>query len=303
MSTPAPPHATPYHRLATLRPEWSRWWRPLLTIAAAVIAYTILASLLMVGSVLVLTVAGASPSVGRTLGDPTSPLDVFLRAAFAALLGPAALLGVRLGGWRPTALLASVAGRVRWELLARPAVPVLLVIALAAALPVLLGGGRLPSGLSAGRVLGVAVISVLLAPLLAAGEELAVRGLAQQAIGTWLRHPAWAIVLPVPLALIGRGHDRPTLVIAAILALACGYLTWLTGGLELPILLHAAVAACSGVVALLGGAGAPASPVLGVAIIVVALALGRAGSARDGRGLGRPVVRPSDAPAPEPLRV
>ena len=63
----------------------------------------------------------------------------------------------------------------------------------------------------------------------------------QQAIGTWLRHPLWAILLPVPFELIGRGLSGSSMLGAAILGLACGYLAWKTGGLEASILLRTAV--------------------------------------------------------------
>src|SRR5699024_6519737 len=44
----------PYHRLATLRPEWASWSKPLLAVLATFIAYVVMASVLLVGSVLAL---------------------------------------------------------------------------------------------------------------------------------------------------------------------------------------------------------------------------------------------------------
>jgi len=294
---------TPYHRLATLRPEWSRWWRPLLAIAVALVGYTIFASLLLVGTVVVLGLAGADLSVGRLLGDPTSPLDVFLQCGFAAIALPSALVGVRLGGWRPTDLLWSVAGRFRWTLLRGTAPIVLVVFALVAALPLVLGDAHLAPGLSAGRIVAVIALLVVLAPLQAAGEELAFRGLGQQAIGTWLRHPAWATVIPVPFALIGRGYSAQALIGAAVLGLACGYLAWKTGGMELPILLHLAAVGMTSLAALFGGPVAPQGPVTVVAIAVTALVLGTLTDHRERTGSRQAVTRPADAPAPRLARV
>lgn len=303
MSTPARDLATPYHRLAGLRPEWSRWWRPLLTVIAVLIAYTLLASLLMIGSVLALTAVGSPASIGQVLGDPTSPLDVFLQGAFAALLIPSALIGVRLGAWRPTSLLVSVSGCFRGELLRRTTLPVLLVLALAAAVPLLTGGLRIDPGLSAGRMLAVIVLAALLAPLQAAGEELAFRGVGQQAIGTWLRHPAWAIVLPVPFALIGRGYDAPELATAVVLGLACGFLAWKTGGLELPMLLHGGVVLTTAIAALLGGPASPQGPMMIIAVVGIALVLSRATNAREALSPVEAVTRSAGAPVPAAVRV
>ena len=70
---------TPFHRLATLRPGWSRWHKPLLTLAAAFIAYVVLISVVLVLAILVLALLpGQNVTLGIASGDPTSPLDVTL---------------------------------------------------------------------------------------------------------------------------------------------------------------------------------------------------------------------------------
>ncbi|GAB2537933.1 CPBP family intramembrane glutamic endopeptidase [Brachybacterium huguangmaarense] len=310
MTTPLAPAAprdprpgTPYHRLATLRPEWSRWWRPVLTILATLIAYSVIASLLLVASVLALSLGGAGRGIGRVLGDPTSPLDVALAALFGAAWIPAVLLGVRLGGWRPTALLASVAGRVRGDLVRRCA-PGLLVVVLAGAVITVYTGMHLPSGVSAGRAVAVIALVLLLAPLRAIGEELVFRGVGQQAIGTWLRHPLWAILLPVPFELIGRGLSGSSMLGAAILGLACGYLAWKTGGLEASILLRTAVLVVGGLLDLSGLGGASANPVMHIGIAMAALVLAAlADRTADGVRFAEPRTRPTGEPVPALARV
>jgi hypothetical protein len=47
------------------------------------------------------------------------------------------------------------------------------------------------------------VVILLLVPLQAAAEEYIFRGYLMQSIGRWLRHPAFAILLPVPLFVLG----------------------------------------------------------------------------------------------------
>src|SRR5699024_8933843 len=74
----APAHrtGTAYHRLATLRPEWASRSKPLLAVLATFIAYVVLASVLLVGSILALALLpGVNIALGIISGDPTSPLD------------------------------------------------------------------------------------------------------------------------------------------------------------------------------------------------------------------------------------
>ncbi|MDF2498717.1 MAG: family intrarane metalloprotease protein, partial [Arthrobacter koreensis] len=50
------------------------------------------------------------------------------------------------------------------------------------------------------------LVAVAVVPFQAAAEEYAFRGLLMQVIGSWLRHPAFAILLPVPLFVLGHGY-------------------------------------------------------------------------------------------------
>jgi membrane protease YdiL (CAAX protease family) len=311
--SPAPSADLPYHRLAHLRPEWARWFRPLLTALAAGVAQIVFAYLVLVGTVTVLAILpGVDPlAIGRSQGDPASPLSVFVALALGAFAVPAALLGVRIGGWRPVRTLWSVAGRVRRDMLAWGAVRMLPVLALAAIAGMLVGTGPaqlVPRG-SDGAIVGVLVLTVLLAPLRAVGEELVFRGIGQQAIGTWLRSPFWAIVLPVPLSLIGRGFgaDAGALAGAALISLCSGILAWKSGGLELPILLQLGT---FGLTALLAPFGAPVFPgqgasiaPWGIAVFLLTVLLCDAIDRRHGLRMGEGLARSADAPAPQRVRV
>ena len=61
-----------------------------------------------------------------------------------------------------------------------------------------------------------------------------------QMLGTWLRWPLIGILVPVPLFVLGHGYSWLGQIDMAVFALAMGLLAWKTGGLEIPILLHAA---------------------------------------------------------------
>lgn len=231
-----------YHRLQRTRPG-ARWWRPLLVGVVAVVLY---ATLLAVGGVLVLVTAVASGPGGL---DALTALDVedlrdprtfaLAMLSIVAML-PAVLVAARLLGAHPLGLLASVAGRVRWRWAAR-------CLVLAAVLALVVNGGDAVLAALQGRawqphvdatswvVLGLVL---LLVPAQCVAEEVAFRGYLVQTIGAWLRHPVFAIALPVPLFVLGHAYVGLAMVDTALWALAMGWLVWRTGGLEAAAAAH-----------------------------------------------------------------
>ncbi|GAA4521149.1 CAAX amino protease [Brachybacterium paraconglomeratum] len=272
MNHPGTERPRPYHRLATLRPEWSARARPLLTVLAAFIAYVVLASVVLVLTILVLALApGVNIAIGVTSGDPTSPLDTVLALLMGAMWLPAGIVGVRIGGWRPLGTAWSVAARLRRELL-RPlgvwmAAGALVTVAIAAVAGLLASSAE-PAGAAADggapllQLLLVVVIVLVLAPLQAVGLELTLRGVILQAVGTWLRSPVIPFVAVAGISLIGRQLTPAVVIPALALALAAAVLAWKSGGLELPIILTLTTTAGSLIVSALAagtGAGAGAS--------------------------------------------
>jgi len=83
-----------------------------------------------------------------------------------------------------------------------------------------------------------ALLVIRLTPFQCAAEELVFRGAFMQVIGSWLKHPLFAILLPVPLFTIGHLYDIWGLLDVAAFAIAAGYLTWRTGGLEAAMAMH-----------------------------------------------------------------
>jgi membrane protease YdiL (CAAX protease family) len=268
--------ATPYHRLARLRPAWSRPAKPLLSLGAGLLAYVVLSSVVLVLAVLLLAVVpGVNIARGVTSGDPTSPLDVGLALAMGAMWLPAGIIGVRVGGWRPLGTAWSVAARLRRErgpLLLGVAAGLVIVglAALVGGLAGAAGGGAAPAAAdpsaSVPQLLLVVLALAVLAPLQAAGLELALRGVVLQALGTWLRSPVLPVLAGTAVMLIGRDLTPAVLLPALALGLCAGVLAWKSGGLELPIALTATLTLASSLVAALGagsGAGAGAGAVVG----------------------------------------
>ncbi|MFJ6041976.1 CAAX protease [Brachybacterium paraconglomeratum] len=257
---------TAYHRLATLRPAWSRPAKPLLSLGAALLAYVVLSSVVLVTAVLLLAVVpGVNIARGVTSGDPTSPLDVGLALAMGAMWLPAGIVGVRVGGWRPVGTAWSIAAQLRRDrslLLAGigAGAVVAAAAAIAGALTGTVGTAAEPEpSASVPQLLLVTLLALVLAPLQAAGLELSLRGTVMQALGTWLRSPVLPVLAGTAVMLIGRDLTPAVVLPALALGLCAGVLAWKTGGLELPIALTSTLTLLSHVVgAFAAGSGAGA---------------------------------------------
>ena len=341
-AAPSATPATAYHRLATLRSAWSRPAKPLLSLGAALLAYVVLSSVVLVTAVLLLAaMPGANIARGVTSGDPTSPLDVGLALAMGAMWLPAGIVGVRVGGWRPVGTAWSIAAQLRRDrslLLAGigAGAVVAAAAAIAGALTGTVGTAAEPSA-SVPQLLLVTLLALVLAPLQAAGLELSLRGTVMQALGTWLRSPVLPVLAGTAVMLIGRDLTPAVLLPALALGLSAGVLAWKTGGLELPIALTTTLAVLAHLVGAFGagsgagagvgavgaaaaapGTSAAALSVPAAAVPEAALAGGIAGAIalllltdllvvwigrREGVRLLEPVARPAGLEAPAPVHI
>ncbi|MDN5599452.1 MAG: CPBP family intramembrane metalloprotease [Brachybacterium sp.] len=236
---PTPADPLPYHRAPRALRHRHHWWRPLVTLVVSAVVFVVMnvqvmTPLFLLGEIW--PAAATSPS----LTDPLTPADQVLGLGMLALLIPAVLIGT-LAGYGRAGIALSVLGRFRWGLMARAAlvvVPVYLLVNLAANL-ILEREAIVVPQLGASVVLAW-LLALVLSPLQCAGEEFAFRALPMQMLGTWLRWPLIGILVPVPLFVLGHGYSWLGQIDMAVFALAMGLLAWKTGGLEIPILLHAA---------------------------------------------------------------
>ena len=157
---------------------------------------------------------------------------------------PAYLLASLIVNGRRVGLISSAAGRTRWGWmlvsLAAATVVAGVVTGVSALLPAELEGstGEIISPAENPQFWATLAVVLLVIPFQAAAEEYVFRGYLQQAIGRWLKHPAFAILLPVPLFVLGHAYDPLGQASVAIFAIAAGWMTWRTGGLEAAIALH-----------------------------------------------------------------
>ena len=227
-----------YHRLARTDPH-HRWWMPL-------VEGLILFGIFMVLSILfgiVLALAFPETLTEDVLAaDQLDPVVYFMLFASVALLLPSALLARLVLGPRPLGLIFSVTGRIRWKWLLLcflVAVGVYAVVNLAG-IGLDLATGGTPTSVQLAPGFGwLLATTLIVVPLQCTAEEVVFRGYLAQMVGRWLKHPAWAILLPVPLFVAGHVYDVWGLLSVAIMAVSMGIVTWRTGGLEAGIALHA----------------------------------------------------------------
>ncbi|GAA3035669.1 CPBP family intramembrane glutamic endopeptidase [Microbacterium dextranolyticum] len=244
---PLPPDATTgglaFHRLVFARRRRG-WWTPLAVGGLGIAMYLVL-------TVVVLIVVFIAALIDVTLPDRLLALstnatfdmgDPFILAIMLGtivIMLPCYVLASRIVNGPRIGLLSSAAGRLRWRwMLLCGAVAAGLSIVLTA-LTLLVPSDAPASGSGPSALWPVSLLLVLvLVPLQSAAEEYVFRGYLGQAVGRWLRHPAFAILLPVPLFVLGHMYDVLGQIGVGLFAVAAGWLTWRTGGLEAAIALH-----------------------------------------------------------------
>ncbi|GAB3539201.1 CPBP family intramembrane metalloprotease [Arthrobacter tecti] len=165
----------------------------------------------------------------------------------AAMLSLAALVpwSMLIQRWlygTPGPALHSIMSRFRFGVLGRSLVLVAPIWVAVTLFGFLAPGEQVPW--SQTDLLAFLLISLLLTPLQAAGEEYGFRGLAFRVVGGWTRSSRFGLIIGVVLtsaifAAIHGSADPYLLVWYFVLAAGLAIITWRTGGLEVAVLLHA----------------------------------------------------------------
>jgi membrane protease YdiL (CAAX protease family) len=235
-----------YHRLARSAPGY-RWWKPIVTVLIALgffIGFTIVLVVLLLVSTLAFPEVRPVITKLITTGEIDNSLPVVLAFSLSsiAVILPSVWLARLIMGPRPVGLLSSIAGRLRWRWMLRLILPVVIAYGASTLCSVLLlpllTGEAIPPAVVSSTTWLVVVVAVLLVPLQATAEEFFFRGYLAQTIGGWLKHPLFAILLPVPLFTIGHQYDVWGLIDVSVFAVVAGWLVWRTGGLEASIVAH-----------------------------------------------------------------
>lgn len=235
-----------FHRLLFARRR-TGWWTPLAVAGLGLAFYLVMVLAVALGAVLVALsgddAARALDGVLQDAGalDVSSPLSLLIGLGSIALMLPAYLLASLIVNGRRLGFASAVFGRLRWRWLlvcgALAAAMAVIVTVVTALLPAEAGGAAPAPPTGATLWLSLLVV-LLLVPVQATAEEYVFRGYLMQAIGRWLRHPLFAILLPVPLFVVGHLYDPVGQFAVGLFAIAAGWLTWRTGGLEAAIAVH-----------------------------------------------------------------
>lgn len=235
-----------FHRLVFARRR-SGWWTPLAVAGVGLVFYAVLLTALVLGIVvwaLVDPAVGSSMQGMLTSGallDVTSPVSLVLGLGSIALMLPAYTLASLVINGRRLGFISAVYGRMRWRWLLVCGGLAVGVAVVSAGVSLLLPADEVATSTApdANPALWVSLVLILLlVPVQATAEEYVFRGFLMQAIGRWLRHPLFAILLPTPLFVFGHLYDPVGLVGVGLFAVVAGWLTWRTGGLEAAIALH-----------------------------------------------------------------
>lgn len=304
-----------FHRLVFARRR-SGWWTPLAVGALGIILFLLMVLVVSLAAILVaLSNDDAARALNRVLDDPgaldvTNPLSLLIGLGSVALLLPAYLLASLIVNGRRLGFVSAVFGRLRWRWLlvcSGLGVAVALVVTLVTALLPAEDAGAQFTPPTGGALWLSLLVVVLVVPVQATAEEYVFRGYLMQSIGRWLRHPLFAILLPVPLFVIGHLYDPVGQAGVALFAIAAGWLTWRTGGLEAAIAVHIVNNLLAFVTGIVAGSDPSATDVGWVSFATSVLLLGGYCLAVEYVLRRRPIVRtyaiprtPMPAPIPMP---
>lgn len=232
-----------FHRLVFARRR-SGWWTPLAVAGLGIVFYS---AMLAVVLVLMILAALADPTfLDRMMAlaenptfDMADPVMLVFLLGTIVLMLPAYVLASLIVNGRRVGLISSAAGRLRWRWMLLCALVAVALSAVLTVVSLLLPGAADAPASEPNPLWAVSlVIIILLVPLQSTAEEYIFRGFFMQAIGRWLRHPAFAILVPVPFFVLGHLYDLLGQISVGLFAVAAGWLTWRTGGLEAAIALH-----------------------------------------------------------------
>ena len=237
-----------FHRLLRGAPRF-RWWKPLIALLLGGAIYFTLQILIGLG--IALAAQGGDVLDQRAMErflipDTQNPISLLISLTAIILMIPVVWVSMASLGLGPFGRAWSVELRIRWGLIGRTLLIALAIVLAQNLLGFVLefaGTGKLASmvpakGLDPTAILWSALLIVVLVPVQCVAEELVFRGVLMQIIGSWLRHPAFAIVGSTLAFASMHIYDVWGLLAVGMIGLTAGWLTWRTGGLEAGISLH-----------------------------------------------------------------
>ncbi|MEQ3552915.1 type II CAAX endopeptidase family protein [Pseudonocardia nematodicida] len=228
------PPGVEYHRV--LAGEERRIGRGILAIVLLLGGLAAFYAVLLVGA------AALDAAIGTEDRLSYTPLVHAAGMVAVALLLPWSMFIQRRLYGVPGASLHSVLSRFRFDLFGRA---LLLIVPVWVAALVVEHLTPLPTAVwTHADVLWIMVVTLLLTPLQAAGEEYGLRGLVFRVAGGWARDPRVGLVIgvlvsSVVFAAIHFSSDGWQNLWYLVFAIGTALITWRTGGVEIAVVLHA----------------------------------------------------------------
>ena len=219
-----------------------RWWKPLVSVVIAVIAWGVLGVMVMFPFILVDVSQGTLTIDQLASGKyPITPMIFLGNNLGIVTLIPIALVTHRIAFGQRAGYLCSIQGRFRWRLFGRFVLFALPVFALGIGWDIFANG--LPDLAWTPHSLSMILIILLTTPLQSAGEEFGLRGFLPRAIGSYFKAPwlGWAVatvISSIVFMLIHGAGDPYLNTFYFCFAVLGSLLVWRTGGLEAAIALH-----------------------------------------------------------------
>lgn len=242
-----------YHRLLRGVQNY-RWWKPLLLLLLSGVYFGILTVAITVLLMPVMMMFDPSWAMEVATGDAEMldtqrPVSILLSMLSIIIMIPAVLLAMLTLGMRPMGRVWSVATRIRWGLLWRltvaavVAVVVMNLVGIASEFamnPTLVSEPMVEQGadFDVNAALLSALLILILVPFQATAEEVVFRGLFMQVLGSWLKNPWFAILIPSVGFALAHIYDIWGLMAVGLMGVVAAWLTWRTGGLEAAIAIH-----------------------------------------------------------------
>lgn len=244
-----------YHRLYR-GAQGYRWWKPLVALFLAGVFYLLMSIVLGIIFVPIMMAWDPGYAAGILDGsveilDTQRPVSLLVNLTSIIVMIPSVILAMLVMGLRPTSRVWSVALRIRWGLLGRVAgIAVISVIAMnlaGMAFEFLMDPSYFsapPADADSGAEFdsSAALISLLLVlilvPFQATAEEVVFRGMFMQVLGSWLKNPWFAILIPSVGFALAHIYNIWGLLAVGLMGAVAAWLTWKTGGLEAAIAIH-----------------------------------------------------------------
>lgn len=238
-------HEYKYHTLPKAF-KHTRFWKPILAFAIGTIIYLIAQTVFVIGSFFALGLHKERDVLEFAI-SLEKPMEVNLPMIFilfgsVAIMLPIMFLTLLITQMKPIHMVSSVELKIRWKYLFKS----LVISGIFTTGLIVLGGFldgsiydfELPKDTNIYYWLGLAVLLLIIVPIQSAAEEYVFRGFIMQTLGGWFGSLIVAIGVTSTAFAFAHMYQKWAFISTLLFGIVCGYLVYVTGGLEASIAIH-----------------------------------------------------------------